>query len=67
MEDFTKKITEEMQAFGSRLAKYEAEYASTGSRPDAEISSSGPAASAAVAVVVDQKEQGVELAEMRTA
>ena len=67
MEDFTKKITEEMQAFGSRLAKYEAEYASTGSRPDAEISSSGPAAVAADAVVVDRKEQGVELAEMRTA
>ena len=69
MEDFTKKITEEMQAFGSRLAKYEAEYASTGSRSNAEISSSGPAASAAVAydaVVVDRKEQGVELEEMRT-
>ena len=67
MEDFTKKITEEMQAFGSRLAEYEAEYASTGSRPYAETSSSEPAASAAVAVVVDRKEQGVELAEMRTA
>ena len=52
-------------AFGSRLVKYEAKYASTGSRPDGETSSSGPAASAAV--VVDRKEQGVELAEMRTA
>ena len=59
-----------MQAFGIRLAKYETEYASPGSRPNAETNSSGPAVSAAVAahpVVVDRKEQGVELAEMRTA
>ena len=61
MEDFTKKITEKMQAVGSRLAKYDAEYASTDSRPHAKTSSSGPAA-----VVVNRKEQGVELAEMRT-
>ena len=67
MEDFTKKITSEMQAFGSRVAKYEAEYASTGRRLDAETNSSGPAASAADAVVVDRKEQGVKLVEMRTA
>ena len=35
--------------------------------PLAETNSSGPAASAAVAVVVDRKEQGVELAKLRTA
>ena len=59
-----------MQALGSKLTTYEAEYASTDGRRDAETNSSGPAASAAVvadAVVVNRKEQGVELAEMRTA
>ena len=56
-----------MQAFESRLSKYEAEYASTDGRSNAETNSTGPAASAADAVVVDRKEQRVELAEMGTA
>ena len=56
-----------MQALESRSAKYEAEYASTDGRSDAETNSSGPAASAANALVVDRKEQRVKLAKMRTA
>ena len=71
MENFTDKITQEMKAFGDRLARYEAEYASIITRPDVEASktSSRPDAGAVVAanLVADQKEQGNKLTEMRTA
>ena len=69
MEDFTDKITAEMKAFGDRLARYKAEYASISTRPDAEASktSSRPDAVAAANLVADQKEQENKLMEMRTA
>ena len=69
MENFTDKITQEMKAFGDRLARYEAEYASISTRPDVEASktSGRPDAGAVANLVADQKEQGNKLTEMKTA
>ena len=69
MEDFAAKITKEMEEFGNRLARYEAEYASTSSRLAADTNGSKPAAVAVSAptVFANQKEQANQFKDIRTA
>ena len=70
MEDITGNIMKEIEALGSRLSRYESEYAGTSSRSNASTNCSGPAAGAAVpaaAVFADNNDQASELKEMRLA
>ena len=69
MEDFAAKVTKEMEEFGNRLARYEAEYASTSSRlaADTRGSKSAAVAVSALTFFAAQKEQANQLKEMRTA
>ena len=69
MEDFAAKLTKEMEEFGNRLSRYEAEYASTSSRlaTDTNGSESAAVAVSAPTFFADQKEQANQLKEMRTA
>ena len=70
MEDITENIMKENEALGSRLSRYESEYAGTSSRSNASTNCSGLAAGAAVsaaAVFADNNDQASELKEMRLA
>ena len=60
MEDFAAKVTKEMEEFGNRLARHEAEYASTSSRLAADANGSDSAAVSAPTFFADQKEQAIE-------
>ena len=68
MEGITENIMKEIEALGSRLPRYESEYAGTSSRSNASTNCSGPAAGAAIsaaAVFGDDNDQASELKEMR--
>ena len=65
MEDITGNIMKEIEVLGSRLSRYESEYAGTSSRSDPSTNCSGPAPGAAV--FADNNDQASELKEMRLA
>ena len=67
MEDITENIMKENEALGSRLSRYESEYAGTSSRSNASTNCSGLAAVSAAAVFADNNDQASELKEMRLA
>ena len=67
MEDFAAKVIKEMEEFGNRLARYEAEYASTSSRLAADTHGSESVAVSVPTFFADQKEQANQLKEMRIA
>ena len=69
MEDFAAKVTKDMEEFGNRLVRYEAEYASTSSRLAADTNGSESAAVAVSAPTffAEQKGQANHMKEMRTA